>query len=135
MRSTLRLIDPKAFVCVSNDKVDYINTNFIDKLFFLISNRFMHQVLLFTSTFIAVIALFFGLYACGRVAKVFAATKDLDWDAIANMTGDLATTKKTIQTLNNRINGMHSPKIAEQELMMQLLQNQGAKQNGKIVGG
>jgi len=30
---------------------------------------------------------------------------------------------------------MHSPKIAEQELMMQLLQNQGAKQNGKIIGG
>lgn len=95
----------------------------------------MHQVLLYASSFIALIALFFGLYACGRVAKVFEATKDLDWDAVANMTGDLATTKKTIQTLNNRINGMHSPKIAEQELMMQLLQNQGAKQNGKIVGG
>ena len=63
------------------------------------------------------------------------ATKDLDWTAIANMTGDLASTKKTIRTLNNRINGMHSPKVAEQELMMQLLQNQGQKQNGKIVGG
>jgi hypothetical protein len=129
------LIDPKTFVCVGNDKVDYINTYFIDKLFFLISNRFMHQFLLYSSSFIALIALFFGLYACGRVAKINEATKDLDWDAVANMTGDLATTKKTIQTLNNRINGMHSPKIAEQELMMQLLQNQGAKQNGKIVGG
>jgi len=95
----------------------------------------MHQFLLYSSSFIALIALFFGLYACGRVAKINEATKDLDWDAVANMTGDLATTKKTIQTLNNRINGMHSPKIAEQELMMQLLQNQGAKQNGKIVGG
>jgi hypothetical protein len=30
---------------------------------------------------------------------------------------------------------MHSPKVAEQELMMQLLQNQGQKQNGKIIGG
>ena len=95
----------------------------------------MHQFLLYSSSFIALIALFFGLYACGRIAKINEATKDLDWDAVANMTGDLATTKKTIQTLNNRINGMHSPKIAEQELMMQLLQNQGAKQNGKIVGG
>lgn len=95
----------------------------------------MYQVLLFASTFIAIIALFFGLYACGRVAKVLNATKDLDWDAIANMTGDLATTKKTIQTLNNRINGMHSPKIAEQELLMQLMQNKGQQQNGKIVGG
>ena len=95
----------------------------------------MHQVLLYSSFLFAFVALFFGLYACGRVAKVLNATKDLDWTAIANMTGDLASTKKTIQTLNNRINGMHSPKIAEQELMMQLIQNQGAKQNGKIVGG
>jgi hypothetical protein len=95
----------------------------------------MHQVLLYSSIFIAIFALFFGLYACGRVAKVLNATKDLEWDAIANITGDLATTKKTIQTLNNRINGMHSPKIAEQELLMQLMQNKNQKQNGKVIGG
>ena len=98
----------------------------------------MHQFLLYSSSFIAVLALFFGLYACGRVAKVIQSTKDLEWDAIANITGDLATTKKTIQTLNNRINGMHSPKLQEQELMMQLLQNRGTGQaNGKTnnIGG
>jgi hypothetical protein len=95
----------------------------------------MHHVLLYSSIFIALFALIIGLYACGRVAKVLSATKDLDWTAIANMTGDLASTKKTIQTLNNRINGMHSPKIAEQELMMQLLQNQQSKPNGKSLGG
>lgn len=95
----------------------------------------MDHVLLYSSIFIAVLALFIGLYACGRVAKITLATKDLDWDAVANMTGDLATTKKTIQTLNNRINGMHSPKIAEQELLMQLMQNKGQQQNGKMVGG
>jgi len=96
----------------------------------------MHQVLLYSTFFIAVLALFFGLYACGRVAKVVQATKDLEWDAIANITGDLATTKKTIQTLNNRINGMHSPKLQEQELLMQLMQNkQQTQPNGKIIGG
>ena len=95
----------------------------------------MHQVLIYSSLFVAIFALFIGLYACGRVAEIKNSTKDLDWDAIANITGDLATTKKTIQTLNNRINGMHSPKIAEQELMMQLLQNKGQKQNGKVIGG
>ena len=95
----------------------------------------MHQLLLYSTFFIAILALFFGLYACGRVAKVNKATNDLDWDAVANMTGDLATIKKTIQTLNNRINGMHSPKLQEQELMLQLLQNQGNKTNGKMVGG
>ena len=95
----------------------------------------MHQILLYSTFFIAICALFFGLYACGRVAKVQTAVKDLDWDAVANMTGDLATTKRTIQTLNNRINGMHSPKLQEQELMLQLLQNQGQKTNGRIQGG
>ena len=95
----------------------------------------MHQFMLYSSFIFALLALFIGLYACGRVAKVSNATKDLEWDAIANITGDLATTKKTIQTLNNRINGMHSPKVAEQELMMQLLANQQNKPNGKVVGG
>jgi hypothetical protein len=95
----------------------------------------MHTLLIYSSFFIAVLALFFGLYACGRVAKVINSTKDLEWDAIANITGDLATTKKTIQTLNNRINGMHSPKIAEQELMLQLMQNQQQKSNGRMQGG
>ena len=95
----------------------------------------MHQVLIYSSLFVAIFALFIGLYACVRVAKISLATKDLDWDAVANMTGDLATTKKTIQTLNNRINGMHSPKVAEQELLMQLMQNQGQQKNGKVIGG
>ena len=93
------------------------------------------MLLLYSSLFIAVLALLVGFYACGRVATVLNATKDLDWTAIANMTGDLASTKKTIQTLNNRINGMHSPKIAEQELMLQMLNNQQNKQNGKLQGG
>jgi|TARA_E500000331_G_C17171948_1_gene676536 hypothetical protein len=96
---------------------------------------FMEQFLLYSTFFIAILALFFGLYAGGRVAKVEKASKELDWDAVANITGDLATLKKTIQTLNNRLNGMHSPKVAEQELMLQLLQNQGQQKNGKMVGG
>ena len=96
----------------------------------------MHQVLLYSSFFIAILALFFGLYAWGRVAQFIKSTQGLEWDAIANITGDLATTKKTIQTLNNRLNGMHSPKLQEQELVMQYLKNQeGLNSNGKIIGG
>ena len=78
------------------------------------------------------------MYAGARVGKFLSATKDLDWDAVANMTGDLATTKKTIQTLNNRINGMHSPKLQEQELMLQLLQskqNTTPKASNGALGG
>lgn len=98
----------------------------------------MYQVLLYSAFFTAIMSLFLCLYACVRVGQFIKATKDLDWDSIANITGDLATTKKTIQTLNNRINGMHSPKIQEQELMLQLLANRPNQQtNGKInnVGG
>jgi len=98
----------------------------------------MNHILLYSSIFIASTALFLCLYACVRVGQFISATKDLNWDDIANITGDLATTKKTIQTLNNRLNGMHSPKVQEQELLMQLMQNAPNQMtNGKIknVGG
>ena len=76
------------------------------------------------------------LYACARVGNFIRSTEGLDWSSVANITDDLATLKKTIQTLNNRINGMHSPKVAEQELLMQLMTKQQNQQvNGKIQGG
>jgi hypothetical protein len=97
-------------------------------------NRFMNQVLLYSSLILAFLSFIMCLYACARVGNFLKATKDLQWDDIANITGDLATTKKTIQTLNNRINGMHSPKLAEQELMLQLLAKQNIGQtNGKTT--
>ena len=98
----------------------------------------MDQFLLYTSLIFAIFSFILCSYACVRVGQFISASKGLDWDAIANITGDLATTKKTIQTLNNRLNGMHSPKIAEQELMMQLLKNPpNQMSNGtlKNVGG
>lgn len=98
----------------------------------------MQSLLLYSSFSIAIIALILCLYACMRVGQMISASKDLDWDSIANITGDLATLKKTIQTLNNRINGMHSPKVMEQELMMQMLQNQqkqNPNSNVRSIGG
>ena len=98
----------------------------------------MHQFLLYSSLFVALSAFFLCLYACARVGNFIKSTEGLDWSAIANITGDLATLKKTIQTLNNRMNGMHSPKVQEQELVMQLLKNAPNQvTNGEIknVGG
>ena len=96
----------------------------------------MHQFLLYSVIFVSCISLFLALIACARVGKFINSTNGLDWSSVANITGDLATLKKTIQTLNNRMNGMHSPKIAEQELMMQLLNKQQNQHvNGKIQGG
>ena len=95
----------------------------------------MDHILLYISLGTAFFALFYCLYTHGRVTKLISMQNGLDWDDVANITGDLATVKKTIQTLNNRINGMHSPKIAEQELLMQLMQNKQQKPNGKVIGG
>ena len=98
----------------------------------------MHNLLLYTSFITAFLSLFLCLYACARLGNFIKNTNDLDWSAIANITGDLATLKKTIQTLNNRMNGMHSPKVQEQELVMQLLKNAPDQMtNGKVknIGG
>ena len=98
----------------------------------------MHQLLLYSGFLFAFLGFLLSCLACVRVGQFIKATKDLEWDSIANITGDLATTKKTIQTLNNRLNGMHSPKLADQELMLQLMQSKGNQQpNGKLkdVGG
>ena len=84
----------------------------------------MDQFLLYTSLTVAVLAFITSSQAGAWVGKLLQSTQDLEWDNIANITGDLATLKKTIQTLNNRINGMHSPKVMEQELIAQMLQNQ-----------
>jgi hypothetical protein len=96
----------------------------------------MYQILLYSSLILSTFTLILCLYACARVGNFIRSTEGLDWDSVANITGDLATLKKTIQTLNNRLNGMHSPKIAEQELLMQLMTKQQNQQvNGKIQGG
>ena len=96
----------------------------------------MDQFLLYSCIFVSLLSFIIACNAGVRVAKVLNSTKGLEWDDIANLTGDIATVKKTIQTLNNRMNGMHSPKIQEQELMMQLLANQQKGQaNGKTIGG
>ena len=102
----------------------------------------MNQFMLYAPLILASIALILCFFACVRVGQFINASKGLEWDAVANITGDLATTKKTIQTLNNRLNGMHSPKLADQELMLQLMQKQpnqqmngGIQHNYKNVGG
>ena len=96
----------------------------------------MNQFLLYSCLFVSIIGFLLALIACARVGKLNSATSDLDWSAVANITGDIATVKKTIQTLNNRVNGMHSPKVQEMELMQQLLKNQPNQHtNGRLSGG
>ena len=82
----------------------------------------MDQVLLYLSLSVALIAFFLCCYACVRVGKFLNSVKGLDWDTIATLTGDIGTIKKSIQTLNNRINGLNSPKLNDELLHYALKQ-------------
>lgn len=79
------------------------------------------------------------LIALARIGKMMKAAEDLDWEQIASMTGDIGAIKKSIQRLNNRINGMESrdPSILLEGLaQQQMLQNVTPDQNSnKIKGG
>ena len=76
----------------------------------------MDQILLYASIIVASLSFFLCLYACGRVGKLLNSVKGLEWDTVATLTGDIGTIKKSIQTLNNRINGLNSPKLNDELL-------------------
>ena len=96
----------------------------------------MDQVLLYTSVILAVVSFFLCCYACARVGKLLNSVKDLDWDIIASLTGDIGTIKKSIQTLNNRINGLNSPKLNDELLHYALKQQNNVTDiNTKKLGG
>ena len=76
----------------------------------------MDQVLLYASLIVASLSFFLCLYACARVGKLLNSVKGLEWDTVATLTGDIGTIKKSIQTLNNRINGLNSPKLNDELL-------------------
>ena len=79
----------------------------------------MNYILYLAGAFSA-LSFVISLYAAARVGRFIRATDDLSWDAIANITGDVATVKKSIQTLNGRLNGMHSPRLVEETLLAQM---------------
>ena len=82
----------------------------------------MDQILLYSSAILAVVTFFLCCYACVRVGKLLNSVKGLDWDTIACLTGDIGTIKKSIQTLNNRINGLNSPKFNDELLQYAIKQ-------------
>lgn len=46
------------------------------------------------------------LYASARIARFSKSLKGLDWQAVADITGDIGAVKRSIQRLNNRLNGL-----------------------------
>ena len=96
----------------------------------------MDQFLLYASLFIASVSLIICLYTCARVGKLLNSVEGLDWDVVASLTGDIGTIKKSIQTLNNRINGLNSPKLNDELLHYAIKQQNGAMEPPKSkLGG
>ena len=92
----------------------------------MISNTNMNQVLLYAGLILASVSFFLCLYVCARVGKLLNSVKGLEWDTVATLTGDIGTIKKSIQTLNNRINGLNSPKLNDELLHYAIKQQNGA---------
>lgn len=69
----------------------------------------MMQNLLIYALFGAVLCAFAAsLYACRRVAINEKALAELDWETLANLTGEVGAIKRSLQKTNSRISGMTS---------------------------
>ena len=96
----------------------------------------MNQFLLYASVFLASVSFFLCCYVCARVGKLLQSVKGLEWDTIATLTGDVGTIKKSIQTLNNRINGLNSPKLNDDLLQYAIKQQSNVTSiNKNHLGG
>lgn len=76
----------------------------------------------------SLLALALSIIAGARVGKFMNATKDTDWETLANLTGDIAALKRTAQTLNNRLNGMNKAVVPQEQIIQQMLEHQNVEQ-------
>lgn len=74
------------------------------------------------------VAFALSVIACARLGKFTKATKDTDWETLANLTGDIAALKRTSQTLNNRLNGMNKAVVPQEQIIQQMLEHQNVEQ-------
>lgn len=77
------------------------------------------------------------LIALARIGKMLRASEELDWEQVASMTGDIGALKKSIQRLNNRINGMESrdPSVLLEGLAQQQIMQVSDNTTNKTKGG
>lgn len=75
----------------------------------------------------SIVAFVLSLIACARVGQFMNATKDTDWETLANLTGDIAALKRTCQTLNNRLNGMNKATVPQHEIIQQMIEHQNVE--------
>ena len=75
----------------------------------------------------------FALYEHARVRANEKALDALDWETLANLTGEVGAIKRSLQKTNNRINGMTSSDPTAILAELPKLQNV-TQQNGRIGG-
>lgn len=86
-------------------------------------------------TLIGVNMIVFGLslYAHAHVRATEKALKELDWETIANLTGEVGAMKRSLQKTNSRISGMTSSDPVQMLNELPRLQSV-TKENGRIGG-
>lgn len=77
--------------------------------------------------------LLIALYVRARVVSTDKALEALDWETMVNLTGEMATVKKSIQKLSNRLNGMNN--ADPQQILAELPQLQNVTQSNGRIGG
>ena len=77
--------------------------------------------------------LLIALIVRARVAATDKALEALDWETMVNLTGEMATVKKSIQKLSNRLNGMNN--ADPQQILAELPQLQNVTQSNGRIGG
>lgn len=76
-----------------------------------------------------------ALYAHARVVANEKVLKDLDWETLADLTGQVGALKRSLQKTNNRINGMTSSDPVAVLSELPVLQQPAQQQNGTFNGG
>ena len=92
------------------------STGVVDTRIFLLTRQVNYNMVNNMELFYANIALLLCnvtvfvmcLIARAHVVSASKALRELDWEQTASLTGDMATVKKSIQKLNNRLNGMEA---------------------------
>lgn len=74
-----------------------------------------------------------ALYAHARVKATEKALEQLDWETLANLTGEVGAIKRSLQKTNNRINGMTSSD--PQAILSELPKLQTVTQPNGRMGG
>ena len=75
----------------------------------------------------------YALYVRAHLRATDEALAKLDWETLVTLTGDMATVKKSIQKLSNRINGMNN--ADPQAILAELPQLQNVTQSNGRIGG